>query len=290
VADRTFTLFHLNLIPRPDPTFETFRGSRDDWLRYALSEPFSFPHWGGATLYWTPVDAIDECILGVLQRTRKHERHRPPEELGGEVIDEEWQGAYVLLDPTHHEEGQRVAIENDVVGEPQALLKYLVESLNSRPDHAYHMEIEPLFDGEEFWEFAEAHDNLLRTITFNFVVPNMWRVYDDLEHDLEDTGKETGAQRVRYGLDSDDGVFAKAPRIRRGIEYTQRGAGTVTAKSLDGDPFSSTSKMRTTRIPAVAFGMVATAAVFLALKERSFNGSATLHHADNDGLVLHVRA
>jgi hypothetical protein len=33
---------------------------------------------------------------------------------------EPWQGAYVLIDPTTHETGQRVAIEIDAVGRPGA--------------------------------------------------------------------------------------------------------------------------------------------------------------------------
>jgi hypothetical protein len=267
MPDRIFTIFHLNLVAKPEPEFDTFRGTRDQWLRHVLAETFAFPHFGGATVHWVPRDEdTGECIFGLLQKTRKHGRHRPPTEGGDEVVEDEWQGAHLLLDPTHHEEGQRVAVENDVVGKPAALLKSLIASINARPDSPYHIEIEPLFDANEFWVFAEHHGYLMRFINFNFVVPNMWSPYNDLEKDLEDTGKETGAQRVRVGFDSEDGVLADSPRIRRGVEYAERGAGTLDAKALDGAKFKSTSSVRTTLLPA-ALG-IAAVVVIASLRDR----------------------
>jgi hypothetical protein len=266
VASRTFTLFHLSLVPRAEPRFDTFTGSREDWLRYALQDGFSFPHRGGGELHWVPQQTIDESILGLLQKTRKHARHRSPSEGGEEIIEDEWQGAYVLIDPTHHDEGQRVAIENDVVGESKSLLKSLVNAINSWEVSGYHTEIEPLFDGKAFWDFAEEHGSLLRYIRFNFVVPNMWQPYNDLDEDLKDIGNENGSQRVGIDFSSEDGVVASTPRIRRGVDYAERGAGTLRARSMDGATFRSTNKLKTTMVPFVAGA--ATVALFVSLKER----------------------
>lgn len=213
-----------------------------------------------------PLEPIEESLLGLLQKTRKHGRHRPPDERGEEIIEDEWQGAYVLLDPTSHDEGQRVAVENDVVGEPQAILKSLVSAINGRADRPYHIEIEPLFSGRDFWIFSKQHDHLMRYINFDFVVPNMWTPYSDLEQDLKDTRAETGAQRVRVGYKSDDGVLAKAPRIKRGVDYAEKGAGTLSAKSMDGATFRSTNKKKTTMVPIVIGAL--TIGVFAAMKGR----------------------
>lgn len=266
-AHKTFTLFHLNLVPIEQLDIETIRGmSREQWLRHALSKGFEFGHWGGGTLHWVPNKPVDECVLGLLERKRPHEHHRPPEEGGGEVVSEEWQGAYVLVDPTHHEEGQRVAIENDVVGRPIAMLKSLVSALNGRRDRPYHVEIEPLFDGSRFWAFSRRHGDLMRRVTFNFVVPNMWGTESDLEKDLRDTGKETGAQRVSVGLSSDDGVHTDNAKVREGVSYSEKGAGTIKAVAMDGATFSSTRRPRTTSIPGLDFGKALTRNVFLTLK------------------------
>lgn len=262
-------------------TFDMFRGSREHWIRHALSIPFSFPHRARTQLHWVPLASIDESVLGLLQKTRKHERHRPPHEGGEEIVEDEWQGAYVLVDPTHHDEGQRVAVENDVVGEPQALLKSLVSAMNSMAGTPYHVEIEPLFDAREFWVFAEQHGNAMRYINFDFVVPNMWTPHNDLELDLRDTGAETGAQRVKVGFASEDGVRANAPRIRRGVDYAEKGAGTLSAKSMDGARFHSTKTAKTTMAPIVIGAL--TFALFASMKERILGRGKARSVADVGG-------
>ncbi len=247
--DKKFTLFHLSLTPRRDPTFESFRGSREEWLRFALQERLTFDHWGKDELHWLPLDHDGGLIYGLLQRTRRHAFHRPPDEGGEEVEAEEWQGAYVLIDPAHHDDGQKAAVENDVVGLPRALLKSLVAHVNSRADHPYLIAIEPLFDGGQFWAFSSEHGNVMRNIQFDFVVPNMWGAESDLEKDLEDTGKKTGAQRIRFGLESQDGVLTQNAEVKVAVGYVEKGAGTVSAKAMNGDRFVSTKRPKTTKVP-----------------------------------------
>ncbi len=246
--EKRFTLFHLSLKERQQPTFDTFMGSREEWLRFALKDRLTFNHWGKEELHWLPLEHGGRHILGLLQRTRRHGFHRPPDEGGEEVETEEWQGAYVLIDPTHHEDGQKAAVENDVVGAPRALLKSLVSHLNSRLDHPYLIAIEPLFDGGEFWKFSSEHGHVMRAINFDFVVPNMWRTDKALEKDLEETGKVTGAQRVRFGLESQDGVSTRNEQVETGVNYVERGAGTLSAKAMDGERFVSTKRPKTTTI------------------------------------------
>lgn len=255
MAQKVFTLFHLSLVPIAQLDIEMRKDdSREQWLRFALSQGFEFTHWGGGTLHWVPLSPIDECIFGLLERTRPHEHHMPPSEGGAEVVSEEWQGAYVMIDPTHHDEGQRVSVENDVVGQPRALLKSLVSAINDRRAAPYQIEIEPLFDASRFWAFAKRHDNVLRSVTFDFVVPNMWGTESDLEKDLKDTGAQTGAERVTVGISGEHGIFTENQKVRDGVEYAEKGAGTVRAKAMDGQRFSSTARPRTSRIPLVEAG------------------------------------
>jgi len=252
MAERKFTLFHFSLIPIPQITF-SMRGNdtREEWLRFALQQPFEFGHIAGSTLHWVPQGSADECIVGVIQRIKSHERHKPPSEGGGEVVEEEWQGAYVMLDPTHHDEGQRVAVENDVVGKPSSLIKSLARAVNARDEAPYQIEIEALFDASRFWAFSRKHNNLLRRIDFDFVVPNMWDTEKDLDADLRDTGRVTGAERVRIGLRSEHGVSTQNQKVREGVEYAEKGAGTLSARAMDGTPFRSTRQHLVSKIPAV---------------------------------------
>lgn len=251
MAHRTFTLFHLNLVPVRQMSLLSWEGSREDWLRHTLAKRFEFPHRGGDTLHWVPREPIDECIFGVLEKTRPFEHHEPPERGGGEVVSDAWQGAYVLIDPTTHNEGQRVSVENDVVGTPNAILGSLMAALNRRDDSPYEIEAAPIFDGGRFWAFAKKHGNVLQRITFNFVVPNMWGTESDLDSDLRDTGNQTGAARVKTELSSDDGVTTDNQKVRDGVNYAERGAGEITARSQDGKLFSSTKRPTTSKIPLI---------------------------------------
>jgi hypothetical protein len=127
---RVFTLFHLSLQAIRQTALFAVDLDREHWLRRALSETFSFPHWGGGELTWVPRDAPLGLIFGIIQQEKDHILHEPPEAGGAEISSREWQGAYVVIDPRPHEEGQRAAVENDVVGKPSALLKSLLRAIN----------------------------------------------------------------------------------------------------------------------------------------------------------------
>jgi hypothetical protein len=267
MSDRKFTLFHFSMIPIIQTTITMRRDdTREDWLRYVLGEKFEFEHVGGSILHWVPQGDADECIVGLIQKTKRHELHEPPEKGGGEISREEWQGAYVLVDPTHHDEGQRIAVENDVVGQPAALIKSLARYINRHAEASYQIEIEPLWDASRFWAFAKTHNNMMKRIDFDFVVPNMWNTEGELDADLRDTGNVTGAERVAIGFRSDHGVSTDNQKIREGVEYAERGAGTLTARAMDGTRFRSTKTLLVSNIPAVKAGAEAMVKYFRGMK------------------------
>lgn len=192
--------------------------------------------------------------MGLIQKTKIHELHEPPEKGGREISKEEWQGAYVIVDPTHHDEGQRIAVENDVVGRPSALIKSLSRYINLHDEAPYQIEIEPLWDASRFWAFASIHGNIMKKIEFDFVVPNMWDTEGDLDADLRDTGNITGAERVSVGFRSEHGVSTDNQKVREGVEYAERGAGTLAARAMDGSRFRSTKTLLVSNIPVVKAG------------------------------------
>ncbi len=251
MASRNFTLFHLSLIQPRQVDLEEVKATREEWLRKILADEFKFEYRAGGYMHWVPKDDVDECIFGLLERKRPHEHHEPPERGGGEVITDEWQGAYVLIDPTHHEDGQKVAIENDVVGKPSSLLANLMNAVNKRHDKPYQIEFEPIFDSNTFWQFADKHDSVLSNITFDFVVPNMWGAKNGLDKDLRETGAQTGTERVKIGLSSKSGVYTDNQKVADGVEYAERGAGTIKARSFDGTTYTSENSVKTTKVPSV---------------------------------------
>lgn len=246
---RKFTLFHLSLVPMSQSDIETFAISKEDWIRRSLETGATFAHRGDKELHWVPLSAERDCILGLLQLQKPHEHHKPPSEGGGEIVSEEWQGAYVLVDPTSHDKGQRVAVENDMVGRPSALLGSLVRHINSSPNRPYQVEADQIFNSEDFWKFSRENGNVLRSVTFDFAVPNMWDATGGVDRDLRRTGQQTGAERVKVRMTSSSGITTDSDIIRDGVEYSERGAGKITAKSRDGKSYSSNNNPSVTEIP-----------------------------------------
>lgn len=251
MVDRVFSILHLSLVENKQPRFETFRGNREAWLRHALSQSFEFQGWGPKRLVWVPKSLQPDKILGLIQGQKPYSYHDAPSDGGGEKEDEFWQGAYLFLDPRHHDDGQKLAIENDVLGKPRALAVALFDHINGREDAPYNCVPELLFNEQDFWKFAKESGEVLKYIKFQFVVPNMWGLQSDLEEDLKDTGKETGSDHVDVTFKSKEGVRTNNERVQSAVAYAGRGAGIVTAKNLKGKKFSSASQPTTERIPGV---------------------------------------
>jgi hypothetical protein len=238
---REFSLFHISLIEISEPNFETLRGvSREDWLFSILSEPFYFSYYGGGRLYWVPQVNDTGLIIGVVERSRDRLQHLPPDEGGLEVMKKEWQGAYVVIDPYHHQDGQKMAIENDVVGSPPTIVKYLSQYLNSLEERPYEFEPRAIFDSSDFYAFLRENGNHLRVIKFRFVVPNMWNTAGRIDEELKATGTETGTEEVDVTFKSRRGLRGDSSRVTEAVEYTARGSGSVRATATNGAKYSST--------------------------------------------------
>lgn len=249
MASREFSLLHLSLIERERMLFDQFDGSREEWLRAALSEEFAFLGYGGRELYWVPKRAKDGLIFGLIQGKSTVSHHEAPSVGGAETTSNLWQGAYLFLDPSHHDDGQKLALENDVLGKPRALAKALFDHLNSRTEAPYTTIAELIFDDSDFWRFSAENGDILRYIRFRFVVPNMWGPQNDLEDDLKNTGKETGADKVDVTLSGEGGVTTQNDKVRTAVEYAKRGAGEIRARSQTGQNFDSKSKAATKSVP-----------------------------------------
>lgn len=89
-----------------------------------------------------------------------------------------------------------------------------------------------------------------------------------MEKDLDETRKDTGAQRVKVSFKSEDGVTTDNRRIKDGVEYAEKGAGDVTARAMDGDRYQSSDRPKTTEVPSVSGRTEQMIEFFKTLKER----------------------
>ncbi len=247
--DKTFEHYHLSLVERPQQDLLSEPRSREDWIRHVFAEKFEFAHYG-ATFWWVPSAGSDGFIVGVAEREKARAQHRGPEENAAEFIGREWQGSLILIDPQHRPDGQKLAFERDKnVGTPAAILDSIVAEINSRPANQYSIYIRPLFDSEGFWSFAARHGGVVKYVTFDFVVPNMFfGARTSVDTGLRRLGSETGAQSVKVRLESDDGVQAESQSVQDAMAYAEEGNASVTAQALSGDRYSSTRRRRTSRV------------------------------------------
>lgn len=253
---RVFELFHLSLlVPRQANIFaESPAPSREEWLRQVFAKPFRFSHRKGEC-HWVPAQTDSPIIAGNVVRSHPRRQHVPPEEGGYETISNEWQGAMVLIDPRHHEDGQKVSFErDDTLGKPRSVLQSMISHVNELPFPPYVIEPEPIFNKRSFWGWASAHENRLHSITFEFVVPNMWGSKSALDQDLREL-REIGVGKVRVAMSEgkrEDGIDAQSQQVRDGVDYAAQGGGSLTAKAKNGDTYSSTADTLTTKLPTTS--------------------------------------
>lgn len=249
-----FELFHLSLLEvRQIGLFEQGpRPSREDWLRGALADGFTFQH-RSTECHWVPAEPIDQVIAGNVLRSHPRRHHVPPEEGGHEVVSDEWQGSLVLIDPTHHDDGQKVSFErDDTLGKPDAVLQSMAAYINALPNAPYVIEPKPIFSESSFWSWAAAHEYRLHSVSFEFVTPNMFGSKTAFDEEMKEFG-EAGVATVKMKLDEGGrggGIDARSEQIRRAVDYSAQGGGSMTAKAKNGDKFSSTGETKTARLPA----------------------------------------
>lgn len=244
----TFELFHLSLIERDQGDLFVNQMTREAWLKHTLDSAFIFSH-REKDFHWVPVDTGSHLIAGNVARTHKRVHHTPPEDGAIEVVSDEWQGSLVILDPSHHQDGQKLSFERDqTVGRPRAVLQSLLTAVNMRTDAPYAIEPKPIFNKASFWSWSAAHENKVRRIAFEFVVPNMWGSASDLDEELKALGA-IGVQKAKTAFESPDGIDTTAKPIKEAIEYAAKGAGSVTAKAQNGDTYASTDDAATVKLP-----------------------------------------
>jgi len=286
-----FELFHLSLLEKGQiGLFEVNpRQSREQWLRTAFSERFSFPH-RTVECHWVPAETDHGFIAGNVVRSHPRRHHTPPEEGALEVVSEEWQGAMVVIDPAHHDDGQKLSFERDAtLGKPRSVLQSMLAYVNAIPDAPYVIEPKPIFNEDQFWDWAAAHEYRLHRIAFEFIAPNMFGSKNSFDEDMRELGG-AGVSKVKMVMDEgqrDEGIDAKNEQIKNGVDYAAQGGGSITATAKNGDKFTSTNNTKTATLPATPVersgGIRGLTKWFPRLLGRESNDSLDSPDRDDDG-------
>lgn len=243
-----FDLFRFSLLPRPqmdilhhpDPT-------REAYLRQLFSARHEFTHYK-TVFHYVPSDtpAGETAIIGRIGRSVVMEENLSPDVGLADSEHETWKASFIIIDPTEHEDGQKVSFESDpLVGKTDAIMQSLVHALNEKnPLTAFHLEVAPISEASTFWQFAAENKGNITMLSFLFVAPNMFGGIDNITEEMRLFRDEEKAQRVKIQLQSDEGIETDTDKIKNSVEYTTRGGGDIAARARGGRSYNSKEKTR----------------------------------------------
>lgn len=243
-----FELFRLSLIPRPQrDLIEGKDPTREEYLRNIFTKGFVFNHRGNG-FHYVPSESQSsgKILLGRIGRNIETEENLSPEEGLAEYTRSGWKACVIVIDPAHHEDGQKVALEVDkAVGSPISLISSLAQHINeSNPHSAYNVEISPIFDAISFWHFADKNKGQVTSLNFEFIAPNMFGGSDSITEELRNFRNIEKAQKVSIGISSNDGIDTTTEKVKESVDYAQRGGGKITARAKKNKRYNSTKKAK----------------------------------------------
>lgn len=252
MSDR-FELFRLSLIERKQASlFSETVVTRAGYLRKVFGADWDFQHYGNTFYYRPSASALHapDVIIGRLGRQYSTTENLPPDQDFEATQHEGWKAAVILIDPTHHADGQKVAMNYDVsVGNPSALIHALAKAVNTKDQLApYEIIAERIFDSASFWQFADENKGDIVTLAFDFATPNMFGSTEELEAELKDISQQERAHRVTLRLKSADGIETGTTRVKSAVQYSEKGAGTIRARTRKGRSYNSKKKAKSVKL------------------------------------------
>ncbi len=229
--------------------------NREETIRAVFGERVEFRHFGREVVYVPDPDIVDgRYVVGRIGRLKAFSDHEPPEEGLHERLGETWQGCLVIIDPTDHPDGQKIAAERDVaVGQPHALLQSLIRSVNNRlPAERFEFFISPISDPAGFWDYIDENEGSIISVTLEVTTPNMFRSRSDFSDEMKEFQQNEKANEVKLKLENKRGLNPKTKRMRDAVDYTLSGGGVAKAKAKGKRAYNS--KNKTKRVEVGEFG------------------------------------
>jgi hypothetical protein len=222
------------------------RLTREEWLREVFSQDIQFEH-RRDLFHFAPKpdsDAGRVAIVGLVGRKVIVTENEPPENHLAETERETWNASHIFIDPTHHADGQKIAMEQKgTIGRPIPIFEDLVAQIN-KGDEPYVLEVNAIVPSETFWEFAKKHEGQISSIQFEFIAPNMFGEADDYDAEMRALHASEKAQKAKLVLESKDGLNLNTEKVKKAADYTIKGAGSITARTKTNVKYDSKNKAK----------------------------------------------
>ncbi len=254
MADR-FELFRLSLLKREQIDMFQFQDmSREEWLKKVFLTEIPFSHHGTEYHYSPAIDDSDEnIIIGRVGRHVLREENLPPDEGLEDFTRETWIASVLVLDPTEHDDGQKLAIQNiGDVGKPTSLINQLTQAINQTYSGPFKIEPSQIVEAQSFWNYVEENRGSVTSISFDFIAPNMLGADDEFHDEMREFRDSEKASKVKLILQNEDGVNPETERVKRAVNYAlSESRGKVKAKAKGKPSYSSDNEIKISYIEDV---------------------------------------
>ena len=158
-----FEMVRLSMLPRADLFARTADDgtpfTREGWLRSTFGNEMDFQH-RGEVFHFSPEasDPPGPIIVGRIGRQVTVTENEPPTGHLAPTKRDAWKAVIVMIDPTHHEDGQKAAIEHvAAVGRPVAIFESMAAHINASHE-PYILEANAIVPADTFWNFVKANE------------------------------------------------------------------------------------------------------------------------------------
>ncbi|MEE8664207.1 MAG: hypothetical protein SOH81_11610 [Acetobacter sp.] len=251
---KKFELFRLSLVAREQRDFilDGLDGNitKEEYIRKVFSCKYLIIHRGVELHYVFFEKSKNKKFLGGrIGRSFQNVEYTPPAQGLSEEIHKGWKALSIVIDPSHHTDGQKIAVEvNNDVGTSSSILFSLIEEINRRSDAIYAIDCHPIIDSKSFWSFAELHKGNITQLSFEFTAPNMFGGKDSIQQELRAFRDQEKAQKVGIRLSSPDGLNTNTERVRESVEYAEKGCGDIQARTKEGSVYNSKKRVKMTQV------------------------------------------
>ncbi len=254
-----FELFRMVLLKKEgdllsviSPKFEL---GREETIRDIFSRKFIFVHRKQEFTYLLDSSLSDgSVVVGRIGRSRLVEENEPPEQGLVETTREPWLASLLVVDPTAHDDGQKIAFEEREIGAPLSIISSFFTYINSLNEYGFEISVSPIVDTSTFWDFEKENRGDITSITFELLAPNMFGSRSALDEEMEKLRDHEKAKEAILTLKNKEGLNLDSGRTRETVDYALRGGGNIRAKAKNKKKYNSKKNIKT--IPVVSDGEV----------------------------------
>jgi hypothetical protein len=253
LADQ-FQVFRISLLPHFQR--DLLKGpelTREEYLRIVFNQSWTFSYYSSEFHYKPDNElATDGFLIGRVGRPTMSHENMPPEDNFEETVHTAWKASVVAIDPNDHKDGQKASVQiNSEVGDPEKILRRLIETINLQNDiYPYELQIQPVFNAQSFWDFANQNRGNITKLTFEFVAPNgLWSAASNLKDELSNLRDLLEINQVSTTFQSETGINTDAAPVKEAVAYAESGSGKIKAVARNKKRFSSANTPQKTILP-----------------------------------------